>query len=107
MASGRLSKAKRGKKRWIGLKVPQELNSREALSAYLKEILEVEGRWRLFDLCQCNEGLRAVIRVDLTDYPSVRSRLCEGEVVSLSSSGKIRLLRQRLGISPRKRNRVR
>lgn len=98
MGSGRPSKAKRGKHRWIGLCVAESLDERESLSTFLESHLELIHDWRLFDLQLTDDGLRAIIRVRLEDYPAALEALSEGKVVSMTASGKIRLVRERLGL---------
>ena len=56
---------------------------------------------KLFDLFED----KCVLRVALDDYVMVRSALETGRLISSTSSGKIRLVRERMGIEkkPRKR----
>ena len=91
----KLTKALRGKRRWIGCRCP-EIKLRKDLEDYLSEIPV-----KLYDF---EEG-KCILVVRLEDYDSVRSYLAKGRVVSETSSGKIRLVRERMGFSrtPRKR----
>jgi hypothetical protein len=107
MGGGRPSKAKRGKHRWIGLSVDESLDERESLNAFLESALELSRAWRLYDLQVTDDGLRAIIRVRLEDYPSALEAFSEGKVVSLTASGKIRLVRERLGLQRPARRRHR
>jgi len=107
MGGGQPSKAKRGKHRWIGLSVPESLDEREPLGAFLESHLELIHDWRLFDLQLIDDGLRAIIRVRLEDYPAALEAFSEGKVVSLTASGKIRLVRERLGLQRPVRRRSR
>ena len=107
MRGGRPSKARRGKNRWIGLSVAQSLADRESLSAHLEANLELSKGWRLFDLQSTDDGLKAIIRIKLENYSEALEALSDGEVVSLTTSGKIRLVRERLGLQRPKRRRSR
>ncbi len=91
----KLTKALRGKRRWIGCRCP-EFKSRKDLEDYLSEIPV-----KLYDF----EDGKCILVVRLEDYDSVRSNLAKGRIVSETSSGKIRLVRDRMGFSrtPRKR----
>lgn len=84
----RLSKALRGKRRWIGLEVDESINNRSELEA------ELEEDFRLYDFI---EG-KAIIRVPLQKYADARERFNNGKLLSITSSGKIKLVRERLGI---------
>jgi len=66
------------------------------LEDYLSEIPV-----KLYDF----EDGKCILVVRLEDYDSVRSNLAKGRIVSETSSGKIRLVRDRMGFSrtPRKR----
>ena len=107
MGGGRPSKAKRGKHRWIGLSVDESLDERDALSTFLESHLDLKHGWRLFDLQNTDDGLRAIIRVRLEDYPEALKVFSDGKVVSLTTSGKIRLVRERLDLKPPLRRRSR
>ena len=119
----RLSKALRGKRRWVGVLVEPALNSREKVEQSLQTLCSTLGdvRLRLFDCIVADEraqqsttveatedipatGGLAIIEVPLTAYSDLRAVL-EGESAltshgfkSLTASGKIRLVRQRLGL---------
>lgn len=64
--------------------------------AYLSEIPV-----RLFDF----ENEMCIVETRLENYEIVKSKLSSGDVVSQTSSGKIKLVRERMGFSrkPRKR----
>lgn len=107
MGGGRVSKAKRGKYRWIGLSIPDELSNRSKLEGFLKSQLNLQYQWRLFDLVSLDDGSKAILRVRLEDYQTSLDGLNNDSTSSLTSSGKIRLVRERLGIMrpPRKKKR--
>ncbi|HIF16496.1 MAG TPA: hypothetical protein EYQ85_04510 [Candidatus Poseidoniales archaeon] len=94
MAGKKLSKAKRGKRRWIGLEVPST-TTRDSLNEILPK------GYRLYDLVD----EKAIIRVKLQDYSSSREVLEKLGLKTNTASGKIKLVRERLGIQkpPRKR----
>ena len=48
---------------------------------------------------------RCVISVSLGNYGYVKQKLALGQVVSVTSSGKIKLVRERLGLAKRVRKR--
>ena len=127
----RLSKALRQKRRWIGLAVAAHLDRRSEVEKTLETIarrINAEGPVRLMDFlpqaerddstevpelvaAQAHAGL-AIVRVDLRDAQRFRAMLArEGAMneqgfTTLTTSGKIRLVRERLGLpKPPKRNR--
>ena len=107
MGGTRVSKAKRGKRRWIGFSVPEDLAQRSELENYLKEHMETVFPWKLFDLERDEEGIKAILRVRLEDYQAALENMNLRGLTSLTSSGKIRLVRKRLGLPPRPRKRKR
>lgn len=126
----RPSKALREKRRWLGVLVDASYEDRkevEGLLVSLSEQLGEEFNLRLMDFWNVNNltslntesasvnpqqvGGLAIVRTYLSDTPKVRAAL-EGEealslygLMGLTTSGKIRLVRQRLGLPkpPRKR----
>ena len=126
----RPSKALREKRRWLGVMVDPSYEDRkevEGLLVSLAEHLGDEPNLRLMDFWSVESltsldreaasvdppqvGGLAILRTYLSDTPSVRAAL-EGEealalhgLMGLTTSGKIRLVRQRLGLPkpPRKR----
>ena len=111
MGGNYLSKAKRGKRRWLGLQISSEIGGREEFKVMMKSLTALPDTWRLYDLqvgAETATGL-AIIRVPLADYPIFRevlgsedgSELESGGISrlkSLTSSGKIKLVRERLGL---------
>ena len=91
----KLSKALRGKRRWIGCNC-DGFESRQKLEKHL-EGLPV----KLYDF----ENDMCILVVSLDNYDVVKSKLTSGLVISQTSSGKIRLVRDRMGFTrkPRKR----
>ncbi|MFQ3343817.1 MAG: hypothetical protein ACKVI6_05380 [Candidatus Poseidoniales archaeon] len=94
----RLSKAKRGKHRWIGISLNSEINSRKDLEIILNELLE-NSTWRLFDFAPFSGSFRFIIKVDLKYYKYYLEILNSHDLFeTLTSSGKINLVRERLSI---------
>tara|TARA_B100001996_G_scaffold382042_1_gene372839 strand:+ start:6106 stop:6390 length:285 start_codon:yes stop_codon:yes gene_type:complete len=91
----KLTKALRGKRRWIGC-LTKGFSSRPQLEEFLQELPV-----KLYDFSDD----KCILSVRLEDYQTVRETFQDGRVISTTSSGKIRLVRQRLEIEkkPRKR----
>lgn len=125
----RLTKALRGKRRWVGVLVSPSLKTRGQVEDQLAALAErhPEANLRLMDFVNAerqnaqtvsttaldlsmNAG-RAVLRVTLQAYPAVRDILEASDAMeavglrSVTSSGKIRLVRERMGLPkpPRRR----
>ena len=112
----KVSKAKRPKRRWIGIAIPSTVETRDDLNKTIEASPLSGCNIRIYDfhnaksdvaISMCtSHGLTdelgvAILCVLLRDYEVVReyfdSKL-NGGIVSLSSSGKIRLVRERLGL---------
>ena len=91
----KLTKALRGKRRWIGCEV-ESFQNRSELSEYLSNY-----PLKLYDF---EEG-KCIFMVRLEDYESIKEGLEHSRVKTVTSSGKIRLVRERMNFSrkPRKR----
>ena len=119
---GKVSKAKRPKRRWIGLSFPSVIRSRSELAEVFESSSLSGIQVKLYDFynadsevlqqsrnhCQFSEDAGiAIICVLLRDYNNVRTILQSKNVDnlnSISSSGKIRLVRERMGLpKPQKR----
>ena len=114
--AGKVSKAKRPKRRWIGIAFLPSVQSREDLTSVLESSPFESYRIKLYDyhssgseaaLAACSIQKRvdevgfAIICVLLSQYDDVRNVLESGDdhaLISITSSGKIRLVRERLGI---------
>jgi hypothetical protein len=120
--AGKVSKAKRPKRRWVGIALPPSVQSREDLNSVLERSPFGSYRIKLYDFHPGNSEVAqntrsmqkrtddigfAIICVLLSQYNDVRNVLESGDVhglISLTSSGKIRLVRERLGMpKPRRR----
>lgn len=120
MMAKRLSKALRGKRRWLGIECSAEFTSRSSLAKQISSVLQscdVPEEFRLMDfhpsgsedavfasekLGLSEERGFAILEIPHPSYQEVR--LCFGAsdsytqhgIVSRTSSGKIRLVRERL-----------
>ncbi|MAK89557.1 MAG: hypothetical protein CL995_05250 [Euryarchaeota archaeon] len=92
----KLSKAKRGKNRWIGIIVTNPSITRSEMSNLLE--LGLQGiSWKLFDFNQHGNKKIAIIRTMLEDASEARDKVNSIEGLSTTTtSGKIRLVRERL-----------
>lgn len=113
----KVSKAKRPKRRWIGITVPSTIQSRDDLQSEL-EVSDLSTlKIRLYDFHQAQSDVArhaclhsqiekdvgfAIICVPLSDYEAARAFFSsESNTMfrTISSSGKIRLVRERMGLS--------
>jgi len=104
----RLSKALRGKRRWIGVLLSSQFKNRKDVETKLNAIFSssgLAGSPKLMDFSlgiSSNGCSTGVLQVKLEDYSTVRTRLENNDsleklgISSITSSGKIRLVRQRL-----------
>lgn len=98
------SKAKRGKRRWIGVEFRDASLSREDALKIAKNFVQTE-RVRLFDLQQKPDGssMIGIIEIKHDDLVAAKSNFGELKwneigIRSLTMSGKISLVRDRLNI---------
>lgn len=91
----KLTKALRGKRRWIGCEVGS-FENRHELSDYVSNY-----SLKLYDF----EDGKCILMVRLEDYDSIKESLQNSRIKTVTSSGKIRLVRERMNFSrkPRKR----
>lgn len=104
----RLSKALRGKRRWIGVQLSSNIRSRNQLKTIIQGIssnLQLSSEPKLidFDLDVISNGCgTGILQVKLSDYSQFREHISRNDsldkigISSLTSSGKIRLVRERL-----------
>ena len=88
-------KAARGKHRWIAIQVNKSIQ-RDSMKKLLGE--KLEGlEWKLFDSEKKANRTFSVIKITLSDYRQALTKLNETSGVgTITSSGKIRLVRERL-----------
>ena len=91
----RLTKALRGKRRWIGLHV-SDCKSRDELKKAI-ETIAPSSEWKLTVF----EGEKAILRVRLEELDDWKSILADptSNIHSVTTSGKIRLVKERMGLS--------
>ena len=95
----KVSKANRGKNRWIGLHINQKPISRAVLEDNLGKIMG-NINWKLFDLIDHEMHTLAILRTPLEDCSEAKEKINSTDGIStLTTSGKITLVRQRLGIN--------
>jgi len=95
----RLGKAARGKRRWIGVRFSSQAENREACEKILGRLLE-GLHWRLYDhYIESDGSVGAIVKVPLNDCEDATSRINSDEGCrTITRSGKIKLVRERLGI---------
>ena len=126
----RLSKALREKRRWLGVLIHPRLSDRSAVEETLEDLsktLTTQPKLRLMDFVRQDQrsngeattqlaqqhpkGGLAIVRTPLSAVHELRSLLEEETsfdnlgIMGLTTSGKIRLVRQRLGLPRPKRER--
>jgi len=91
----RQKKAARGKHRWIAIQVNKSVQ-RDSLKKLLGESLDgIE--WKLFDSEKQSKRTIAIIKITLSDYHHAVAILNKiSGFQTITSSGKIRLVRERL-----------
>lgn len=91
----KLTKALRGKRRWIGCQI-SGFSNRNELEEYLTNYPV-----KLYDF----EDGKCILMVRLEDYDSTKENFKDGQIKTVTSSGKIRLVRERMDFTrkPRKR----
>ena len=91
----RPKKAARGKHRWIAIQANKPIQ-RDSLKKLLGESLDVL-EWKLFDSEKQSIRTCSIIKVSLSDYQQALTRLNKiSGFETITSSGKIRLVRERL-----------
>tara|TARA_Y100001936_G_C16054423_1_gene659974 strand:+ start:774 stop:1100 length:327 start_codon:yes stop_codon:yes gene_type:complete len=100
----RLTKALRGKHRWIGITI-NDVKERNDFESEISKIL-VDINFKLFD-CERSDSLtKGIIKVSIDDYHSARDLIAlNSKYKSISSSGKIKLVRMRIGLKKPTRKR--
>lgn len=94
----RLTKAKRGKHRWIGLALDYNLRSRKKFEAILDDLL-INSIWKLYDFNTVNEITYSIVKIDLNSYKeSIEILNSHKLITTITSSGKIKLVRERMEI---------
>ena len=93
---GRVSKAARGKHRWIGVRGDMIFKSREELKQIISTILE-NCEWKLYDIKFIDSKCFFIIKVQLENYEKILNLInLHDSFETLTSSGKINLIRERI-----------
>ena len=104
----RLSKALRGKRRWIGIIIPTNIYTKGQLIEHLEKLSAADEVSKIPRLIEFNVGnlsdgrSTGIIEVQLEDYEIFRRLLRndgqnhEGKMISFTASGKINLVRERM-----------
>lgn len=92
------SKAKRPKRRWVGIHVKDEMK-RAQLHSILEEIFP-SNSLKLYDLQIIDGKLCAIVRINLSEVSDFLMKCgLDPRLQTITTSGKIRLVRERLEIS--------
>lgn len=96
----KVKKTARGKHRWIGFQI-ENTPTREDLTLLLQDCLKGSD-WRLFDMLEASGKTLAIIKTPLEIFQQAIIRINNSKDMStLTSSGKIRLVRKRLNSTRR------
>ncbi|MBA45394.1 MAG: hypothetical protein CMB31_02255 [Euryarchaeota archaeon] len=91
------SKAKRPKRRWVGIRISADIN-RNDLNSIIEQIFPTSSA-KLYDLELIGEENRAIVRINLSEVSDFIFKCqLDSRIETLTTSGKIRLVRDRLGI---------
>tara|TARA_B100001758_G_scaffold179193_1_gene155945 strand:- start:942 stop:1235 length:294 start_codon:yes stop_codon:yes gene_type:complete len=91
----RPKKSARGKHRWVAIQVNKSIQ-RDSLKKLLGESLE-GLEWQLFDSEKHSKRTFAILKITLPEYQQALAKLNDiSEFETITSSGKIRLVRERV-----------
>ena len=91
----RPKKAARGKHRWVAIQVNKSIQ-RDSLKKLLGESLK-GLEWKLFDSEKQSKRTFAILKITLPEYQQALAKLNDiSEFETITSSGKIRLVRERV-----------
>ncbi len=93
----KIGKAARGKHRWIGLVFDENYKEIKSVKDYLKKLLNC-SEIKLYDYINEESRRSCIIKVKLPEYAGAKKTLndIEKSMFSITSSGKIKLVRSRL-----------
>ena len=91
------SKAQRPKRRWVGIRTIEVID-REDFESLIREIMPTSSA-KLYDLKIIDGYSVAIVRINLTEHRLFVAK-CQGDnrLETITTSGKIRLVRDRLGL---------
>jgi len=93
----KIGKAARGKHRWIGLVFNKKYSEINSVSEAIQNLIH-QKKVKLFDYINEDNRKSCIIKIKLDEYGPVKEKLRKNEnsIFSITSSGKIRLVRLRL-----------
>ncbi|CAI8229347.1 MAG: Uncharacterised protein [Methanobacteriota archaeon] len=93
----KIGKAARGKHRWIGVVFDENYTEIKSVKDYFKKLLNC-SEIKLYDYINEESRKSCIIKVKLSEYAVTKKLLndLEQNIFSITSSGKIRLVRSRL-----------
>tara|TARA_B100000287_G_scaffold118604_1_gene110526 strand:+ start:2061 stop:2378 length:318 start_codon:yes stop_codon:yes gene_type:complete len=93
----KIGKAARGKHRWIGVVFDENYTEIKSVKESLKKLLNF-SEIKLYDYINEKSRKSCIIKVKLSEYAVTKKLLndLEQNIFSITSSGKIRLVRSRL-----------
>ena len=93
----KIGKAARGKHRWIGLVFNEKYSKINSVSEAIQNLIH-QKNVKLFDYINEDNRKSCIIKIKLEEYGPVKEKLRNNEnsIFSITSSGKIRLVRLRL-----------
>ena len=92
------SKAKRPKRRWVGIRTFEELD-RVDFESLIDQIMPSSSA-KLYDLKIVENKNLAIVRINLNEYRIFISKCkADNRLETVTTSGKIRLVRDRLGLT--------
>ena len=94
----KVNKSARGKHRWIGFQLDVEDFSRHKCETFLSGIF-TNIPWRLFDFKNIGEVYLGIVKVPLESYIDAKEIINQQDKsLSITSSGKIKLVRERMNL---------
>ena len=94
----KVNKSARGKHRWIGFQLDVEEYSRHKCEVFFSEIF-TNISWRLFDFKNIDSVYNGILKVPLESYIDAKEIINnQDEATTITSSGKIKLVRERMNL---------
>ncbi len=94
----KVNKSARGKHRWIGFHLDIQYNTRDNCEDFFSKILD-NIPWRLFDFKVVDGVPNGILKISLESYMDAKNIINQqNESNTITSSGKIKLVRERMGL---------